>query len=139
MAGPLGPLLYGIFAVAAAGRAVGAALRVRYVIHKLGTKAAAAAAKQGKLVKKIAKGETIPQKYLKQESIIPKKYLEKHPKIEKNIGDVIIAGGATLGYGTVAKKIYDTEKKKRSQIAAKKKTGHTDHRTGGMFYKSGNK
>ena len=51
MAGPVGPLMYGIFAAAALGARTGAALR--HVLIKLGTKAADTATKQGKLVKKI--------------------------------------------------------------------------------------
>ena len=51
MAGPVGPLMYGIFAAAAMGARTGAALR--HVLIKLGTKAADTATKQGRLVKKI--------------------------------------------------------------------------------------
>ena len=124
MAGPVGPLMYGIFAAAAAGARTGAALR--HVLIKLGTKAADTATKQGRLVKKI---DMSIKKHASKEG---KESLQKRYNLPPMSARTTIAGKA-------AERVYDAEKKKRSQIAAKKKTGHTDHRTGGMFYKSGRK
>ena len=146
MAGPAVPLLYGIFAVAAAGARTGAALRP--IILKLGTKAAELAAKHGKLIKKITKAEakTIKKKTkLNGATVTPpsaaKTMQERYnlpPMSDKTAKAIQVAGFATIA-GKSAERVYDTEKKKRSQIAAKKKTGHVDYRTGGMFYKSGRK
>jgi len=145
MAGPVGPLMYGIFAAAALGARTGAALR--HVLIKLGTKAADTATKQGKLVKKIDM-----RKYASKEG---KELLQQRwnlpPMPDKVAKAIQVAGFATIA-GKSAERVYDTEKKKRSQIAAKKRTGkkrsqiaakkrtgHVDYRTGGMFYKSGSK
>ena len=134
MAGPAVPLLYGIFAAAALGARTGAALR--HVLIKLGTKAADTATKQGKLVKKI---DMSLKKYASKEG---KELLQQRwnlpPMPDKVAKAIQVAGFATIA-GKSAERVYDTEKKKRSQIAAKKKTGHVDYRTGGMFYKSGRK
>ena len=134
MAGPVGPLMYGIFAAAAMGARTGAALR--HVLIKLGTKAADTATKQGKLVKKI---DMSLKKYASKEG---KELLQQRwnlpPMPDKVAKAIQVAGFATIA-GKSAERVYDTEKKKRSQIAAKKKTGHVDYRTGGMFYKSGRK
>jgi len=134
MAGPVGPLMYGIFAAAAAGARTGAALR--HVLIKLGTKAADTATKQGRLVKKI---DMSIKKHASKEG---KESLQKRynlPPMSARTAKAIQAAGFATIAGKAAERVYDAEKKKRSQIAAKKKTGHTDHRTGGMFYKSGRK
>ena len=134
MAGPVGPLMYGIFAAAAMGARTGAALR--HVLIKLGTKAADTATKQGRLVKKI---DMSIKKHASKEG---KESLQKRynlPPMSARTAKAIQAAGFATIAGKSAERVYDTEKKKRSQIAAKKKTGHADYRTGGMFYKSGRK
>ena len=154
--------MYGIFAAAAMGARTGAALR--HVLIKLGTKAADTATKQGRLVKKI---DMSIKKYASKEGkeSLQKRY--NLPPMSDKVARAI-QGVATAGLaGLLAQRTYDIEQKKKrwatrrrhdeaaaarknpdtgkpkkpktSQIAAKKKTGHTDHRTGGMFYKSGRK
>ena len=134
MAGPVGPLMYGIFAAAAAGARTGAALR--HVLIKLGTKAADTATKQGRLVKEI---DMSLKKHASKEG---KESLQKRwnlPPMSDKVAKAIQGAGFATIAGKAAERVYDTEKKKRSQIASKKKTGHVDYRTGGMFYKSGRK
>ena len=134
MAGPVGPLMYGIFAAAAAGARTGAALR--HVLIKLGTKAADTATKQGRLVKEI---DMSLKKHASKEG---KESLQKRwnlPPMSDKVAKAIQGAGFATIAGKAAERVYDTEKKKRSQIASKKKTGHVDYCTGGMFYKSGRK
>ena len=126
--------MYGIFAAAAAGARTGAALR--HVLIKLGTKAADTATKQGRLVKEI---DMSLKKHASKEG---KESLQKRwnlPPMSDKVAKAIQGAGFATIAGKAAERVYDTEKKKRSQIASKKKTGHVDYRTGGMFYKSGRK
>ena len=104
MAGPVGPLMYGIFAAAAMGARTGAALR--HVLIKLGTKAADTATKQGRLVKKI---DMSIKKHASKEG---KESLQKRynlPPMSARTAKAIQAAGFATIAGKSAERVYDTE------------------------------
>ena len=105
MAGPVGPLMYGIFAAAAMGARTGAALR--HVLIKLGTKAADTATKQGRLVKKI---DMSLKKYASKEG---KESLQKRwnlPPMSDTTEKVIQTGAVATMAGLTGQRTYDIEK-----------------------------